>query len=245
MWKLHATICVLFCGHTWPPPPLTVPFHTHRPWQTLKAAPSLCCQASDCAADNEHLLCFSVVLALNPGKHFLRSLIASLRLSIYLSTLLNCALLNACQMKTDGLIYPGVLPWLQESCKSRDPDERWTPKQARGRVRFFQATRCFWVPWESAGLETGQGRVQASLQGASPQLFIPGAISLPTRNRTEEYQLFLICHQGTALSGLCAVIRALFLAYHPVSAVGFLKQKAPLLMAFVMSQWRHKLFMDP
>lgn len=33
------------------------------------------------------------------------------------------------------------------------------------------------------------GSVQASLQGASPQLFIPGAISVPTRNRTEGHQL--------------------------------------------------------
>lgn len=67
----------------------------------------LSCQDSDSATDCEDPLL--VVLALNPVKHFLRSLIASLRLIVCLSTLLNYVLLDPCQMKTDELIYPDAL----------------------------------------------------------------------------------------------------------------------------------------
>lgn len=52
----------------------------------------------------------------------------------------------------------------------------------RGRVRCFQASRCFWVPWESVDLETDQGRAQASLQGASPQLSIPVSVTYKEQN---------------------------------------------------------------
>lgn len=69
----------------------------------------LSCQDSDSATDCEDPLL--VVLALNPVKHFLRSLIASLRLIVCLSTLLNYVLLDPCQMKTDELIYPDALLW--------------------------------------------------------------------------------------------------------------------------------------
>ena len=77
----------------------------------LESSLPLSSQASVCATDHEHPLPLPVVFALTPVKHFLRSLIASLRLSICLSTLLNCVLLNPCQMKTKGLIYPDVLLW--------------------------------------------------------------------------------------------------------------------------------------
>lgn len=258
-WKWHVntprhSLCPVLWSHMATISSDCVPSHTHRSRQTLKAVPPLCCEASHCAADNGHLLHFPVVRVLNPGKHFLRSLIASLRLSIYLSTLLNCVLLNPCQMKTDGLICPDVLPWLQESCKSSNPGERWTPKQARGRVKWFQATRCFWVPWESVDLETVLAILIPSHPGKST--------SLSARSVTPTGPPW--CHlrylQGTEPRNIslppfatkkqlclgCAVSRALFLPCHPVCAVGWWKQKcASLVMAFLMSQWRHKLLMDP
>lgn len=218
----------------------SVPSHTHRSWQILKAVPPLCCEASDHAADSEHLLHFPVVL--NPGKHFLRSLIASLRWNIYLSTLLNCVLLDTCQMKTDGLIYPDVLPWLQESCKSRNPHERWTPKQARGRVKWFQATRYFWASWGSVDLEIDQGRVQASLQGVSPQLAIPDAISDTYKEQNQGTSAFPHLSSRNSCAVVVCSVQGSFSAISPSLC---LKQKcAPLLMA-LLSQWRHKLFMDP
>lgn len=76
----------------------------------LESSLPLRSQVSDCVTNCEHPLPLPVVFALNPVKHFLRSLIASLRLSICLNTLLYCVLLNLCQMKTDGLIYSDVLP---------------------------------------------------------------------------------------------------------------------------------------
>lgn len=102
----HPVSCfVVTCGHHLHP---LRP--THKSWHILKAVSLPVFQASWCVADHELLpLPLPVVFALNPAKSFLRSLIASLRLSICLSTLLNCVLLNPCQMKTDGLIYPDVL----------------------------------------------------------------------------------------------------------------------------------------
>lgn len=157
---------------------------THKSWHILKAVSLPTFQASWCVADHGLLpLPLPVVFALNPAKSFLRSLIASLRLSICLSTLLNCVLLNPCQMKTDGLIYPDVL-WafrravraavlMKGVLQSKGEAELSNSRPWDGSV--FPGKLQIWGSCSPSLLLLFQGRMSPSLQGSVIQpVRLPG-----------------------------------------------------------------------
>lgn len=129
-----------------------VPYHIQKSWHIWKAVSLSSTQASDCATDHEHPLPFPAVFALNPVKHFLRSLIASLRLSVCLSTLLNCVLLNPCQMKTDGLIYPDALPWAFRRAVGAAILTKGVLQSKRGAELNYSRPQDSCVPWEAVDL---------------------------------------------------------------------------------------------
>lgn len=143
-WNPPDTISPVFvisCGHH-----LTSLCPMHKSWYKLKAT-LLLCFSSLSLCDRPWTPSFSspVVYALDPAESFLRSLIASLRLSICLSTLLNCILLNLSQKKTDGLIYPDVLLWafrraVRAAVLKGVLQSKWEA------VKQFQARRWLWVP---------------------------------------------------------------------------------------------------
>lgn len=179
--------------------------------------------------DHEHFpFPLPVVYALNPAESFLRSSIASLRLSICLSTLLNCVLLNLSQKKTDGLIYPDVLLWafrraVRAAALKGVLQSKWEAELSNSRPGGgfdFPSRLQIWGSYLPLLLLPFQGRMPPSVQGSAIQ---PVRLPFIYKVRVKEQQSLLFVTKKQLWLDCSQWVGLFFLMHHPISAVACLK----------------------